>query len=79
MKRANYEIIQETPHMVVLRDIGPWDQYLTITNAAEQVCDLLAPMLKGRKLFYYDSEDEFCELMVADGKFAGFRHAGGPA
>jgi hypothetical protein len=36
------------------------------------VVEDLASMLNGRRLFYYDSEGELTELLVKDGKFAGF-------
>lgn len=74
-RRANYEIIEQGEHRIVIRDLGPWDLFLTVTNDAERVVEELAPVLKGRRLLYYDSDGELDELMVSDGKFAGFAPA----
>lgn len=60
---------------LVIRDIGPWDRYMTITNDAEHVVEELVSkgvLPAGRRLLYYDSEGELDELLVKDGKFAGF-------
>lgn len=78
MREANYRVVQEAVDgkPLILRDIGPWDRYMTITNAAEWVVEdcikrcLLAP--NGTRLLYYDSENELSELKVKDGYFAGF-------
>lgn len=72
MRTANYQLVRKTDKELVLRDIGPWDKYLTITNAAEQVVKEMLPVLDGRRLFYYDSEDELTELLIEDGNFTGF-------
>ena len=68
----NYTIVESTDEYVLIRDIGPWDTFPTVTNGAEQVVAELAQMLKGRRLEYYDSEGERDQLLVKDGKFAGF-------
>ena len=72
MKTPNYRIVEQTDEYVLIRDIGPWDTFPTVTNGAEQVVAELAQMLKGRRLEYYDSEGERDQLLVKDGKFAGF-------
>lgn len=72
MKKANYELVEQTTEYVLIRDIGPWDKYLSITNAAEEVVAELLPMLKGRRLEYIDSEGERAVLRIENGKFAGF-------
>jgi hypothetical protein len=74
-RKPRFEIVESTPDYVLIRDVGPWDQYLTVTNGAEEVVAELAPMLNGRRLEYYDSEGARDQLLVKDGKFAGF----GPA
>ena len=71
-RNANFEIASQADDRLVLRDLGPWNMHLTITNDAEHVVEALAPTLHGRRLFYYDSEGELTELLVKDGKFAGF-------
>ncbi len=72
MRKANYELVEHDERRVLIRDVGPWDQYLTVTNAAEEVVAELLPMLKGRRLEYIDSEGERAVITVKDGKFAGF-------
>jgi len=74
---ANYRVADETDHHIILQDIGPHDQYKTITNAAEWVVKQMVPRLKGRKLYYTDSLGQVDELLIHDGRFAGFA-SGGP-
>ena len=74
-RHANYHIESETDRYIILRDDGPWDRFMTITNAAEDVIVELKYMLSGRRVFYYDSEGELTELVVKDGRFAGFAYA----
>ena len=71
---ANYSIVEDVPERVVIKDLGPWDQCMTITNDAEGVVERVAPMLNGRPLFYYDSEGELSQLLVDQdlGRFLGF-------
>ena len=71
--KANYIVVFTDDVEVRLRDIGPWDKHLTITNDAERVVEELSVPLNGRVLRYYDSDGEVSELLVHDGKFAGFR------
>ena len=73
---CNYRIENENEDYIVLRDLGPHDQYQTITNAAEWVVAQLANRLKGRALYYIDTEDCIDQLLVHDGRFAGFAHGG---
>jgi len=78
MKTPNY-VIAETDFLqqkpLVIRDIGPWDKYPTITNGAEEVVGQLVAegkLPEGRRLLYYDSEGRLDEIRVKDGRFAGF-------
>jgi len=76
MRWANYDIVERTPQAVTLRDLGPWDKYLTITNAAEEVVENLSRLgiiTEGQRLLYYDSGNELTELLHKDGKFVGFK------
>ena len=78
MRRANYAIVSNTPEVLTLGDLGPWDQYLTITNAAEDVVEELSKsrtLKEDQRLLYYDSENELTELKHKDGKFVGFAPA----
>lgn len=73
MKQVSYQIVEETPTHILIRDIGPWDKYLSVTNGAEIVVEELAGRLNGRRLFYIDTEGLTDELLVQDGQFAGFK------
>ena len=76
MRRAPaFEIVEQTDDCVLIRDLGPWDRYSTVTNAAEEVVQIIAPVLRGRRLEYIDSEGERGQLLVRDGQFAGFADA----
>ena len=72
MTRLNFTIVSRTSDCLVIKDIGPWDVYPTVTNQAETVVKQLAPGLDGRRLEYIDSEGQQDELLVKDGEFAGF-------
>lgn len=67
IRRANYEIVKADAAEVVIRDLGPWTEFLTITNWAEELVRELVSsgVLKaGARLFYYDSEGELDELLL---------------
>jgi hypothetical protein len=76
--RARYAVIeddllQEEP--LVIQDVGPWDRHLTVTNDAEWVVEQLVReghLPPGRRLFYIDTDGQKDELLVKDGRFAGF-------
>jgi hypothetical protein len=70
---ANYIIIEDAPDRLVLKDIGPWNKFLTVTNDIEWVVSQVAPRLNGRILLYHDSEDRPDRIIVRNGKFAGFQ------
>ena len=77
MRIANFEIVKSTSKYLILHDLGPWDQFPTITNSAEEVVEAMAGQLKpGQRLYYYDSEGECDELKVVNGQFAGFAPGG---
>lgn len=81
MSVANYEFVAPLPlgvppGSVVLRDIGPHDQFKTITNAADEVVSELwrAGKLKnGQRLFYFDSMGDLDELVIEGGRFVDFK------
>lgn len=59
---------------LVIRDVGV--ECMSVTNDAEAVVEDLAAkglLPPGRRLFYYDSDGQLDELLVKDGRFAGFR------
>ena len=69
---ANYVVVEDTPEVLCIRDVGPWDVHFTVTNDAERVVASLAPVLGSRRLEYYDSDGSRDRLLVKDGEFAGF-------
>lgn len=76
MTRANYVIIRDEPFRpLVIRDVGPWNMFSTVTNVAETVVAELicaGKLPSGRRLLYYDSEGHLDEILVRDGLFDGF-------
>lgn len=76
MKTANFRIEHAGTFEVVIRDIGPWDEHPTVTNDAEGVVARLikaGDLQRGQRLFYYDSEGRFDEIIFRDGRFVTFR------
>jgi hypothetical protein len=74
-KSANFRVEYEEETKLVIRDVGPWDQFPTVTNDAEDVVDRLVvegQLPPGRRLFYIDSEGQMDQILVKEGKFAGF-------
>ena len=69
----NYDICKDTPEALTLRDVGPWDRYLTITNGAEDVVEALCARLGKRGLFYYDGDGQLDEIVHEGGRFVGFK------
>lgn len=72
MRRARYMIVRENDHGVLICDLGPWDQHPTVTNAAEQVVAELLPMIRGRRLYYFDSNGELTELVIRNGRLLSY-------
>lgn len=83
ISRANWHIVVATPDKLVLRDVGPWDRFMTVTNDAENVVrvEVATGLLRnGMRLYYYDSEGEFTEILLRETtrhgpQFMGFRSA----
>jgi len=73
MKRPQFRTVFVNKRYAILEDIGPWNHYPTITNNPEYVVKVCQATLGGRRLLYFDSEGALSELVVKDGKFAGFR------
>jgi hypothetical protein len=60
---------------LIIRDLGPWSEKPTVTNAAEAVVELLLNSGKLRpdqRLYYIDSEGQFDEIKIENGAFATF-------
>lgn len=77
--RANYIIVEEPfagQEPIIIKDVGPWDRYSTVTNAAEMVVAELyaqARLVHGQPLYYFDSEGQLDEIVHEHGQFRGFR------
>jgi len=75
-RKANFDVLENIPgNPLVIRDIGPWDKHLSVTNDAEGVVELLVKsglLDNNRRLFYYDTNNNLDELVIKNGKFAGF-------
>ena len=65
-------ISRTTADCLVIQDVGDWTECLTVTNDAEWVVEHLPESLAGRRLEYIDSEGNRDQLLVRDGRFAGF-------
>lgn len=74
MNRSNYKKELSTRNWLIIRDIGPWDKYSTITNDAENVVEdiLKGDFPEGMRLGYYDSNGDLGELKIENGVFVGF-------
>lgn len=76
MRTSNYAILNEsTRDILVIRDMGPWSVFKSVTNDAENVVETLFEegyLDNSRRLWYYDSDGNLDELVHEDGKFKGF-------
>lgn len=71
-RHARFYVECDTCESITIRDMGPWDEYPTITNDPEWVVSQLASVVGDRRLFYYDSMGELDELVIRNGHFARF-------
>ena len=75
--RANFDVERDVPgEPLVIRDLGPWNRFMTITNDAEAVVEVLVErgsLPAGRRLFYRDSDGRLDEIVIREGKFWSFR------
>ena len=74
--RANFDIVENSDTRVVLRDVGPWSHFKTITNEVEAVVwGLLQDgiLTTKKRLFYYDSENEYDEIAFNERGFTEFK------
>lgn len=63
---------------LIIRDVGPHDQFKTVTNDVENVVRVLAAhglLSRLERLFYFDSDGDFSEIIVNDGRFVRFAPA----
>lgn len=72
---ANFSILTESTVSIIIKDKGPWDKHKTITNDVEWVLESLKDKIINKKLFYFDSENDFAEINHKNGVFINFKHA----
>lgn len=79
MIKSNYVVEFCCNSKIIIRDIGPWEQYTTVTNNAEGVIAEINEKLSQvggigqKRVFYYDSEGDYDELCHdGNGNFTGF-------
>ncbi len=72
--KCNYVIEKSEPNLLIIRDIGPWSEYMSVTNGAERVVEELHDrgLLGNKQLLYYDSEGQLDELKHNGRNFTGF-------
>lgn len=77
-KPAHFVVIADRIHYhgpLIIKDIGPWFIYPTVTNDAANVVESLfasGSLAPKQRLLYYDSDEYLSEIVIKDGKFAGF-------
>ncbi len=76
MNHARYMILENVRGKpLVIRDVGPWDRFPTVTDDAEDVVERLTRhglLPAGRRLFYENSEGRVDEILHDRGRFLGF-------
>lgn len=69
---------ESTDECLVINDAGPHSRCKTVTNDAESVVQVLIErglLPPGRRLEYYDSDGQRDQIVIVDGRFAGFCRA----
>ncbi len=61
-RSAKFRVEAFDPTRIVLRDLGPWDEHLSVTNDAEGVIEKLSPAPMQR-VFCFDSAGSLDELV----------------
>ncbi len=75
MRKSNYIISINTKEFIFVVDVGPWNEFMTVTNNVEDVLKSLGPVLGNKKLYYEDSEGIFDEILHDGIVFMGFSPA----
>lgn len=81
MESARFEIVDRlsTEEFLVIRDLGPWHRFLTVTNDVENVVAKLiadAKLPGERRLLYIDSHGDLDEIAIEKGRFYKFMPIG---
>ena len=72
INHAQYEIVDVKPTLVLIKDIGPWSVYKTVTNDAEWVVKQVYNEFGDRRIDYIDSDGNRDQLVHTRGTFTGF-------
>jgi len=76
MKVSNYSIESNSDEVILIKDLGPWDRYKTVTNDAEAVVAHLfrrGLVTPNKQIIYIDSDGDYGELYHdGAGNFEGF-------
>ncbi len=73
--RCRYRFVKINSREVVIRDIGPWSEFMTITNDVEALVEHMYEvhqLFRNQRLFYYDSEDQLDEIIHKQNEFVRF-------
>jgi len=84
MNRVNFSIADTSDHhqdellggdewVLIQDDFDENNPTMTITNGAEEVIERLGDKIKGKRLFYIDTEGQIDELIHKDGQFIKFK------
>jgi hypothetical protein len=75
-KTAAFSVDKRDDAHLLIRDLGPWTERLTVTNDAERVVRSLYAdglLRDGQRLLYYDSDDVLDEIVHEHGEFVCFK------
>lgn len=76
LTRADFSIVVDAANALVIRDDfnarGSQDYNRTVTNDVENVVLALAPQLRGRRLFYIDTDGRLDEILYEGERFLWF-------
>ena len=79
MNISNYEIVEDSitgEDPLIIKDVGPWNKFTSVTNNAERVViDLFVSrkLMEGQRLLYYDTEGNLDEIVIKSGHVVGFK------
>lgn len=71
-KNTEYEIVLDKSDFLLIADQSEIYGCKSVTNGAEEVVEQLLPVLKGRVLFYIDTEERVDQLEYNEEGFTNF-------
>lgn len=75
MISCNFEIIKNTTEYLLIKDVGPYDQYMSVTNDVENLIEHLYNsdvLCDKQSLLYIDSSNRVDEIVHLSGNFICF-------